>query len=95
GTSISTNVGAVFGSLRFLDFYVDGELCWGVELTHEENKLNEHAERFETDGTYADIPLKQWAILDCRHHSKKVRELKPNFWYVLYSDDFKSVTIKA
>ncbi|CAG8596882.1 1962_t:CDS:2 [Dentiscutata erythropus] len=63
GTSISADVGAVFGSVGFLDFYINGELCWGVELTREGNRLNEHAERFETNDTYADIPLKQWAIL--------------------------------
>ncbi|CAG8471478.1 20193_t:CDS:2 [Racocetra fulgida] len=71
GTSISADVGAVFGSVGFLDFYVNGEHCWGVELTREGNRLNEHATRFEIDGTYNDIPLKQWAILDFRHHSKK------------------------
>ncbi|CAG8724373.1 26535_t:CDS:1, partial [Gigaspora margarita] len=66
GTSIS----AVFSFVRFLNFYVNGELCWGIELTREGNHLNEHAERFETNDTYVDIPLKQWAILDFRHHSK-------------------------
>ncbi|CAG8811126.1 12493_t:CDS:2, partial [Racocetra persica] len=34
-TSISADIGPVFGSVGFLDFYVNGELCWGIELTHE------------------------------------------------------------
>ncbi|CAJ0761878.1 8737_t:CDS:10 [Entrophospora sp. SA101] len=93
-TSISADVGAVFGSAGFLDFYVDGELCWGIELTHEGTCLKEHAKQFEEGGKYADIPLKQWAVLDFQHYSKKVKKLVPNFWYVFYSDDYKSVAIK-
>ncbi|CAG8505027.1 10504_t:CDS:2 [Acaulospora colombiana] len=94
GTSISADVGAVFGTAGFLDFYVNEKLCWGIELTCEGNRLKEHAERFEQDGKYADIPLKNWAIIDFRHHTKQVRELKQNFWYVLYEDNYKRVTIK-
>ncbi|CAG8592147.1 4995_t:CDS:2, partial [Acaulospora colombiana] len=94
GTSISADVGAVFGSVGFLDFYVNGKLCWGIELTREGNSLKVHAERFEQGGKYADIPLKDWAIIDFRHHTKQVRELKQNFWYVLYDDNYKCVIIK-
>ncbi|CAG8507433.1 10772_t:CDS:2 [Funneliformis mosseae] len=36
GTSISANVGYVFGSDGYLDYYVNGEICWGIELTREE-----------------------------------------------------------
>ena len=38
-TRASANVGPVFGSAGFLDFYVNGQLCWGVELTREVNFL--------------------------------------------------------
>ncbi|KAF0413854.1 crinkler family protein [Gigaspora margarita] len=93
-TSISADVGPVFGSAGFLDFYVNGEICWGIELIREGDRLKEHAERFEKYGEYAEIPLKKWAIIDFRHHTKQVRELKSNFWYVLYTDNYKQVTIK-
>ncbi|RHZ47779.1 hypothetical protein Glove_567g20 [Diversispora epigaea] len=92
--SISADVSPVFGSVGFPDFYVNGDVCWGIELTREGDRLREHAKRFEKGGKYANIPLKDWVIIDFRHHSKDVRELKPNFWYVLYEDDFKQVTIK-
>ncbi|CAG8524450.1 6197_t:CDS:2 [Ambispora gerdemannii] len=82
GTSISTDVSPVFGSDRFLYFYVNGELCWEIELTREGDRLKEHAERLEQDGEYADIPLKDWAIIDFRYHTKPVRDLKSNFWYI-------------
>ncbi|PKY60909.1 hypothetical protein RhiirA4_412839, partial [Rhizophagus irregularis] len=69
--SVSSDVGASFGSVGFLDFYVDNGHCWGVELTREGGKLKKHAERFESDGIYAEIPLKQWAILDFRRNTKQ------------------------
>ncbi|CAG8774817.1 9208_t:CDS:2, partial [Cetraspora pellucida] len=94
GTSISADVGAVFGSAGFLNFYVNGELCWGIELIREGDRLKKHAERFEQGGEYANIPLKDWAIIDFRHYTKQIRELKPNFWYVLYMDNYEKVTIK-
>jgi hypothetical protein len=92
-TSVSPDVGAIFGANGFLDFFVNSDYCWGIELTREGNRLKEHAERFLNGGKYK-IPMKNWAIIDFRCHQKEVRELKTNFWYVLYSNDFKSVTIK-
>ena len=83
GTSISANVG-----------YVTIILTEGMELTREGNRLVEHAKRFYKNGKYENIPLKEWAILDFRHHSKTVKQLKPKFWYILYSDDYSHVTIK-
>nr|CAG8433002.1 7452_t:CDS:2 [Entrophospora candida] len=44
-------------------------------------------------GQYEVIPMNDWAILDFHHHSKCVRNLMPNFWYILYSDDYEQVTI--
>lgn len=93
--SVSADVGPVFEeSAGFLDFYVNKELCWGVELIREGDRLLDHAQRFEKDGDYENIPLKDWVIMDFRHHTKQVRGFKQNFWYVLYEDDYKSVTIK-
>lgn len=92
--SVSSDVGSSFGSVGFLDFYVDNGYCWGVELTREGEKLNEHAKRFEDGGRYTDIPLNQWAILDFRRNTKKVKAPKQNFWYILYSDNYRDITIK-
>lgn len=93
--SVSADVGPVFEkSAGFLDFYVNRDLCWGVELIREGDRLLEHAQRFEEGGDYADIPLNDWAIIDFRHHTKQVRGFKKNFWYVLYENNYKIVTIK-
>ncbi|CAG8549634.1 5510_t:CDS:2 [Funneliformis caledonium] len=57
--SISADVGPVFGSAGFLDFYVNGDCCWGIELTREGSLLKKHEERFENDGIYDKISLRR------------------------------------
>ena len=91
--SVSADVGPIFGSAGFLDFYVNGSCCWGIELTREGSLLKQHAERFENGGIYDKIPLNCWVVIDFRHHSKCVREKKPNFWYALYADNYRQITI--
>jgi len=92
-STVSPDVGHIFGSNGYLDFYVDGDFGWGIELLRDGEKMKEHAERFEQDGEYEDIPVNQYAIIDFRHHSKRVQKLEPNFWHVLCSDDYKQATI--
>ena len=94
GATISPDGGPVFGSAGFLDFYVNADLCWGIELLREGDRMKEHAARFTQGGQSNVIPLNEWAIIDFRHHSKVIRELRPNFWYVIYSDDYEKVVIK-
>jgi hypothetical protein len=38
--------------------------------------------------------MKEWAIIDFRHESKRVNRLHDYFWYVLYTDDYTHVTIQ-
>jgi hypothetical protein len=94
GAAVSPNVGATFGAEGFLDFYVDGGLCWGFEMLREGNRMAEHARRFEVDGRYNAIPLKEWAVIDFRHELKRVSSLRDHFWYALYTDDYTHVTIQ-
>jgi hypothetical protein len=58
GSTISPDVGSVFGSVGFLDFYVNG-----VELLRQGDKMKEHAHRFVRGGQYKEIPLKEWQSL--------------------------------
>jgi hypothetical protein len=96
GAAISPNVGATFGVEGFLDFYVDRDrdLCWGFEMSIEGDRMAEHARRFENNGRYNAIPLKEWAIVDFRHESKRVSSFRDHFWYALYTDDYTHVTIQ-
>jgi hypothetical protein len=53
--TISPDVGSIFHSDGYLDFYISGKLNWGVELLHEGNRAREHGERFQEGGLYATL----------------------------------------
>ena len=93
--TLSPDVGKIFGSSGFLDFYINGKLEWGVELMCEGRRMGDHVTRFKTDGRYRQIPLSNWAIIDFRHNSlrSKLGPLEPNVWYALYADDYSTMTI--
>jgi len=94
--TISPDVGTVFGCAGELDFYVNGDLNWGIELLREGDRQSEHVRRFEKDGEYHKILpfLKEWVILDFRHKSKRTRgEKNKHLWQVFYNDDMTEFTI--
>jgi hypothetical protein len=95
-TSISPDVGPVFGSAGFLDFYVNRDLNWGIELVREGTRARAHLDRF-LQGSYRDIPLKEWIILDFRSDAREIMEPHQHFWYICYPDnpcDFSRVKIR-
>ncbi|KAF8987431.1 hypothetical protein BDQ17DRAFT_1435646 [Cyathus striatus] len=93
---LSPNMGPSFGSTGFLQFFIS-DVNWGVEVTQEDERMPEYArwviEREGGDGSVTG-PFQQWAIIEFRRKSRKKFELKPNYWYVLYDDRCKRVTIK-
>jgi len=93
-SSLSPDVGPIFGATGFLDFYVNNNLEWGVELLREGDRMKEHAGRFADGGQYENIPLKRWVIIDFRHESKGLLKAKPNYWHVIYDNDYRKLTIK-
>ena len=84
---ISPDVGRVFGSSGFIDFYINGTLKWAIEITREGDKIKEHEERF-TKGIYKtmidDGNIVKYGIIDFRNNSMEIRNVRPDFWYVLY-----------
>jgi len=56
----------------------------------------EHEKRFKEGGLYAKMRkyIKEWVILDFREEKKKVKYLRPNFWHILYPDDFSYLIIQ-
>jgi hypothetical protein len=90
GTIVSPDVGHVFGLDGFLNFYVHGTLGWGIELVGEGNKLKKHAERFEADGKYSDIPMNKW-LLSTFVIIPNMLRFEASF---LYLDNYKQVTIQ-
>jgi len=91
---ISPDVGKVFGSDGFLDFYVNGDLRWAIELMREGNEAAEHEDRFKKGGLYYAMrqKIKSYAILDFR--GKEVRKMRKHFWYIIYNEDYTKMLIK-
>jgi hypothetical protein len=83
-----------FFFLGFIDFYINGKLNWGIELLREGRDAEAHAQRFTPGGIYAKLRSKMqcFVLLDFRK-SKAPKQKKKHFWYVVYSQDFKSVSI--
>ena len=71
---ISVDVGAVFGSSGFIDFYVDDARDWAIELLRDGNDVEEHCRRFEAGNVYGPIVgiAKEYAIIDIRQSQKEL-----------------------
>jgi hypothetical protein len=49
-----------------LDFFISGNLRWGVELMVQGRKLKEHRERFIGEGKYVALACSQYIVVDFR-----------------------------
>eukprot|EP01124_Arcella_intermedia_P034487 TRINITY_DN8560_c0_g1_i4.p1 TRINITY_DN8560_c0_g1~~TRINITY_DN8560_c0_g1_i4.p1 ORF type:complete len:473 (+),score=67.24 TRINITY_DN8560_c0_g1_i4:373-1791(+) len=85
------------GSEGWIDFYVDDDFEWGIELLREGYKIGQHASRFENEGVYDSLKLKKAIILDFRRASKEpqLRKYCVPIFYIMYSENFEEVTIKS
>jgi len=88
------DVGAIYGSRGFLDFYIDGELQWGFELLRNGDKLQGHIDRFDLlSGRYADIPLADYAVVDFYETDTTVDVCDGKYYKVVFSKDFKMIQL--
>jgi len=86
--------GAIKGRL---DFFINGNLCWGIELLVEGRKRLEHIARFSPEGKYAALHAKQWCVLDFRFRTLKEKTLSglpPQYIPIVFSKDFLNATIR-
>ena len=89
------DVGAIYGSKGFLDFYLDGAQQWGFELLRNGDKLKGHVERFDlASGRYKDIPLDDYAVVDF-YEVPGNRQVFVNdkYFQVVFSPDFSTVEL--
>lgn len=49
-----------------IDFFIDGDLRWGVELLIQGSDISEHINRFEVNGKYAALDMKDYIVVDLR-----------------------------
>lgn len=95
--SLSSDVGRKFKSTGRIDFYINSELGWGIELTRESLKLDAHLAHFQAGGLYhgmvASRRIKQWIVLNfC---ARLPEELLPNVLYVVYSDAYTKFALHS
>lgn len=62
GSDVSPEIGNFFGSDGKLDFYIDSNKQWGIELLREGDRLTKHLARFEPGGEYENIKLRAYVI---------------------------------
>jgi hypothetical protein len=50
--------------LGSLDWYIDGNLEWGIEAIRQSDRISQHEARFGPDGAYSFLHLKEYRIVD-------------------------------
>ena len=102
-----SDVGAIYGSKGYLDFYLYGEIYiqWGFELLRHGNRLKEHLKRFDPEeGIYRSIPLKDYAVVDfyesdtasnnpSEARKKQRTNMEEKYYRVVFSGDFESLKL--
>jgi hypothetical protein len=100
---LSPDVGSLFGVKGYLDFTIQChynhrthsfDSFWGVELLREGQKISEHVARFDpSHGRYRELVslLNDFLVVDFRQKEPSV--MLPSVLYVVYSDDFSSLTL--
>jgi hypothetical protein len=60
-----------------IDFFVDGNLMWGIELVRCTDRIKEHMSRFSPNGKYAGLKLNDYIVLDfCQDGKDKTYKIQ-------------------
>ena len=51
---------------REIDFYLDGDLRWGIELLVKGDQVGEHIDRFSRKGKYHPLNVADYIVVDFR-----------------------------
>ena len=80
-----------------IDFYVDGDIRWGIELLVGGDRISEHLARCGPGGKYAALNMLDYAVVDFRRGGQSViSKLKldeKRMTVVFPPDDFSSCTV--
>ena len=96
GTTISPDFGYARDAAGYIDFFVDGAINIGIELTRDGQALKIHGERFSGDGLYSPLCLTSWVVVDLRIDSTPQRRTidgNPSCLFVSFSADFTRATL--
>jgi hypothetical protein len=80
-----------------IDFYVDGDIRWGIELLVGGEKISEHLARCGPGGKYAALDMLDFAIVDFRRGNPDIIPRlmldEKRITVIFPPDDFSSCTI--
>ena len=95
GTAVSPDYGRMAGIPGYLDFYINGQLSIGVELTRDRQQLSSHVRRFADGGPYAPVKLRDWVVVDFSQQvpSPDLVQSHTRALFVVFSADFKTAKI--
>jgi len=92
---ISPDVGTYYDCAGYLDFYIDDDLNWAIELLREGRNIENHKKRFQPGGQYYSMMdnIKKWIIIDFRAADKLIKNFHSNLVHVGYTADYKQAVI--
>lgn len=96
GIHASVDVGAVFRSTGYVDFYINDQRNWAIELLRDGVDLKGHQKRFQKGGIYVPIlkHAQEWAVVDIRNNKTGFPEERgKDDIYVLCAENFESVQL--
>lgn len=78
-----------------VDFFVNSEYSWALEVMREGYGISQHLGRFAPSGMYANLCVKDFRVIDFRHKDKIARATDPHLLTVHYNDNFTNFTISG
>ena len=76
-----------------LDFYLNSDLRWGIELLVNGSRYGEHMSRFENGGKYVPLQMKDYAVVDLRKGDPTNVQKHEKRITVFFEHNFKSCAI--
>ena len=78
-----------------LDFYINGDLQWCLELLRQGDKIGEHLKRFDASvGKYREVQQKSHLVVDCRGPKKRTAQVDMSRCTLYFAEDFRSCICK-
>ena len=82
-----------FLSLGELDFWINSDLNWAIELLRLGSKKGAHLDKLRTNGSYAALLPSQWRVIDFRTPGSSPHRTN-GYVAVIVDADFRGATVQ-
>ena len=69
-----------------IDFYINGDIRWGIEILVQGDRIGKHLDRFSENGRYKSLKVKDYAVIDFRFGDVTKINLYPKKITVFFHD---------